>query len=87
MGGYWGRSGCATEIGDSLYARAVVFQGGAPVLCAGQPGPNRGQCRNRSSDTRTDSGACGYIAGSCYDMRITYAFRSVDPWPTAVWES
>lgn len=29
MGGYWGRSGCATEIGDSLYARAVVFQAGA----------------------------------------------------------
>ena len=26
MGGYWGRSGGAAEIGDALYARAVVFQ-------------------------------------------------------------
>ena len=29
MGGYWGRSGGADEIGDALYARAVVFQLGS----------------------------------------------------------
>lgn len=29
MGGYWERSGCATEIISSLYARAVVFQSDA----------------------------------------------------------